>query len=252
MSEWPVLSLLAALVSLTNVRWGQFFLGEPLMAGVLTGMAVRDIPTGLFLGAVIQFMWLGSVPVGVKVQSNYTVMTLLSVLLVVRYGRQAFPLAFACGYVGAMLCRQYEVLMRKFDNALVETVQRNIDRVNLTAVHGAYLAGYTAVLWGLVYLLVVLSHGLLFRLLPLVPLGLLAAFSAAWDYLPLYALSLFYGAVSQPNKPVYILAGAALASLVLFFGADGLPALALTAVLSLVLPLLEGRVALFRRRSRDG
>lgn len=251
MDGWAGISLVAALVSLTNVRWGQFFLGEPLVVGLLTGWAVRDVPTGVWLGAVIQFMWVNSVPVGVKVQSNYTVMTLLSVLLVDRYGHQSFPLAFVCGYVAAMLCRQYEVLMRKLDNTLVDGVQRRLGRLDLTVVHLGYMAGYTVVLWALVYGSVVLAHGLLFRLLPFVPLTLLAAFAAAWDYLPLYALSLFYGAVNHPRKPLYILVGAALASLVLFFGAENGMALLLTAVLSFVLPLAEGRVALFRRKVRD-
>jgi mannose/fructose/N-acetylgalactosamine-specific phosphotransferase system component IIC len=245
------LSAMAAVVSLMNVRWGLFFLGEPLVTGFLVGLALRDVSTGLFLGGIIQFMWINSVPVGVKVQSNFTVMTLLSVMLVERYGQQAFPFAFALGYFFAMLSRHFEVLTRKFNNSLADTIQRKLETVGLTRIHLIYMAVYTALLACLIYASIVFSHYILFRGLPYVPLTVLAAFSSAWDYLPLYGLSLFFNAVTLPFKVLYLAAGVATGIVTVFFRSETRLALYLLAAVSFILPVLEGRIPLLRRRTGD-
>jgi len=247
--DWLFLSVLTSVISFMSIRWGLVFLGEPIVFGLICGWFFRDLATGLYLGAVIQFMWLTSVPVGVKVQSNYTVMTLLSLMLVFRYGRHVFPLAFGLGYFFAMVLRAFEMFTRKLNNSMADAMIRKLDKNNnWVLIHFGYISAYIFILSILVYLSIVISNYILFRGLPFVPLSILAAFRSAWDYLPFYGLSLFLPALSYNLKILYVLAGVVIAIVINFFQSDSDLTLFLLVIFSFVIPLIIEIYSFFKQR----
>jgi mannose/fructose/N-acetylgalactosamine-specific phosphotransferase system component IIC len=207
MTEWLFLSLVISVLNATCVRWGIFFLGEPLVLGGFLGLFLGDLKLGLYLGGILQFLWMKSIPVGVKVESNFTVMTFLTIMLVYRYGERAYPLAFAVAYFFAFLARQTEAMLRRFDNIIADRVMNNISRTNLGLVNAVYLFGYVAVFFVLIMAGLAVSGPLMDLGLRLLPAKLFDAFGFSYPYLVLYALSLFFQAVSLNGKLLYCALG---------------------------------------------
>ncbi|MBD3348192.1 MAG: hypothetical protein GF400_03215, partial [Candidatus Eisenbacteria bacterium] len=60
----PVLAGLAGLLAIDATAALQIMVSQPLVAGALAGAACGDPGTGLVIGAVLQLIWLGALPVG--------------------------------------------------------------------------------------------------------------------------------------------------------------------------------------------
>ncbi len=67
------LSAVGAFLALDHSLLGQFMISQPLVVGAIFGYMLGDIPTGLFVGALIQLIWLGVIPVGAYIPSDHTV-----------------------------------------------------------------------------------------------------------------------------------------------------------------------------------
>ncbi|MEO0083483.1 MAG: PTS sugar transporter subunit IIC [candidate division WOR-3 bacterium] len=61
-----ILSLTAATVLLDKLAVGEFGLSQPLILCPLIGLIFNNFDIGLFLGCVLQLIWLGSLPLGGK------------------------------------------------------------------------------------------------------------------------------------------------------------------------------------------
>jgi mannose/fructose/N-acetylgalactosamine-specific phosphotransferase system component IIC len=59
-----VLSLIGGLLSLDATAFLQVMVSQPLAAGALCGLAAGDVTTGLVVGAALQLVWTGVLPVG--------------------------------------------------------------------------------------------------------------------------------------------------------------------------------------------
>jgi mannose/fructose/N-acetylgalactosamine-specific phosphotransferase system component IIC len=248
MTEWLLLGLAVSLINATCIRWGIFFLGEPLVLGAGLGLYLGDLGLGLYLGGILQFMWMKSIPVGVKVQSNFTIMTFLTIMLVHDYGERAYPLAFAAAYLFAFLGKQAEGLLRRFDNVIADRVMTGISRINLTAVNAVYLAGYVAVFFVIILAGLVVSGPLMDLGLRHLPARLFDAFGFSYPYLVLYALSLFLQAVSLKGKLLYLSLGIAAGLGLLAFNFSMVWNILVLIVLAGGLALVNGRLLGFTGR----
>jgi D-glucosaminate-specific PTS system IIC component len=59
-----LLSLLGALVLLDKYALGEFGLSQPIITGTIIGAIFGDVWFGIFLGAMIQLIFLGGLPIG--------------------------------------------------------------------------------------------------------------------------------------------------------------------------------------------
>lgn len=216
--EFALLSLITSILNLTNMHFGFLFLGQPLVTGGIIGSIIGDLPTGLFLGAVIQFFWVRSLPIGVKVQTNYTIMTFLAVYLVHIFGTGFFPVAFLLAYLLALTAKELEVMLKKINNYFVECIIKNIQKVNLGILNIVYICLYVLVFGILTLTGLLISHQLLLGIAFYFPPLLLEAFRFVYRYMGLFALSLFYSSVSFPFKDFYLAAGIVLGVILLMSG----------------------------------
>ncbi|MBN2566230.1 MAG: PTS sugar transporter subunit IIC, partial [Candidatus Eisenbacteria bacterium] len=58
------LSLLAGALALDETALLQLMISQPLVAGSLAGLATGDVALGLTIGATLQLVWIGVLPVG--------------------------------------------------------------------------------------------------------------------------------------------------------------------------------------------
>jgi mannose/fructose/N-acetylgalactosamine-specific phosphotransferase system component IIC len=67
------LSALGGLLALDHALVGQFMLAQPIVVGSIFGALLGDLPTGLFVGALVQLIWLGVISVGAYIPPDYTI-----------------------------------------------------------------------------------------------------------------------------------------------------------------------------------
>ena len=89
----PAGYLLAAAVAvgtgLDRTACGQFMISRPIVAAPLTGWLLGDPLTGLQVGALLELMWLGRLPVGAAIPPDDTQVAVGAVVLAL--GRAAVP-----------------------------------------------------------------------------------------------------------------------------------------------------------------
>ncbi len=74
-------SLVAGLIGLDRLAFGQFMVSQPIVAGPIIGLMLGDVQTGLLIGAVLELFWLRGLPVGGHVPKDATLATILTAAL---------------------------------------------------------------------------------------------------------------------------------------------------------------------------
>lgn len=59
-----LISLIGAVIILDKYAFGEFGISQPVISGTIIGALFGDIYTGIFLGAIIQLIFLGGLPIG--------------------------------------------------------------------------------------------------------------------------------------------------------------------------------------------
>ncbi|GEM_PF-5083130 len=216
MTEWIWISIIVGLINFTNVRFGLFFFGEPLVIGMLTGWYVQDIALGLYIGAVMQFMWIKSIPIGVKVQVNYSIMTFLSIVFIQAYGESLFPIVFFCAYVFSLIGKFLEIVMKRLCNVFVGDMMKNIEKVRFLTVHFLFLLFHVLSFSLLAFVGLFASDMALNFVGPLLSEKMKDAFGFTYPFLALYALAMFFHSVEFNLKYLYLLIGIILGLAMMF------------------------------------
>jgi mannose/fructose/N-acetylgalactosamine-specific phosphotransferase system component IIC len=115
------LSALGGLLALDHALVGQFMLSQPLVVGAIFGAVVGDLPTGLFVGALVQLIWLGVISVGAYIPSDYTVTGGVAIALaedfIHHYGLAPGPgvvLALVVAIPAGLVASQLDTALRHF------------------------------------------------------------------------------------------------------------------------------------------
>lgn len=249
MIEWVLLSILVGIINLTNIRFGLLFIGEPLVIGLLTGLYVQDMALGLYIGAVFQFMWIKSIPIGVKVQVNYTIMTFISVILIHGYGDSVFPLVFFFGYLFSLLGRLLEISMKRMSNGFVEKMMKDIEHVRFVRSHLLFLVFHAAVFSALTFFGLQLSDLMVNFLSPLLPEKLKDAFSFTYPFLALYAMAMFFHSIEFNLKSVYLVIGLFLGLALMFLNVSLDLRITLLATGATLITIFQQKILRSRRES---
>jgi PTS system mannose-specific IIC component len=61
------LSIIGSFIALDKFAFGEFGISQPLISGTIIGALFGDIGTGIFLGAVLQLICLGGLPIGTEI-----------------------------------------------------------------------------------------------------------------------------------------------------------------------------------------
>lgn len=59
-----LISIIGAVILLDKYAFGEFGISQPLVTGVIIGALFGDIKMGIFLGAMLQLVFLGGLPIG--------------------------------------------------------------------------------------------------------------------------------------------------------------------------------------------
>jgi mannose/fructose/N-acetylgalactosamine-specific phosphotransferase system component IIC len=190
-----LLALIAAILTADMTSFGQFMLCRPIFAAPIFGYLTGDITTGLWLGMIIEMVWINAVPLGASIPPDICAISVLSV-----YWANAnftglssaamWALAFAVPF--GYLCRDIDIAGRKINTKIMHWVERGIEMGIYTRVNKAIAAGLFLFVFRffLFYVVIMSIGGKIYSLLYLLmPVFVLDGFTKAWFILPLLGLS---------------------------------------------------------------
>jgi mannose/fructose/N-acetylgalactosamine-specific phosphotransferase system component IIC len=185
-----ILALIASICALDVTAFGQFMICRPIFCAPLFGYLTGDIYTGLWLGMIIELIWINSLPLGVAVPVDIVSVSILSVFWACKFlhGSQSaaiWGIFFAVPF--AYFYRELDVLNRNFNIRIMHWVENGIkngkeNRINygiffslllfFVRIYAFYLITMTIGSW--------LFQGIYLQF----PAVLAAGFKKAWYLLP--------------------------------------------------------------------
>lgn len=81
MSEYFIIAVLGGIVALDTTVAGQFMISQPLVSSAIAGFLFGDIEAGIYVGTIMQLMWLKLVPAGGSIYLNGNLGTLVAVFV---------------------------------------------------------------------------------------------------------------------------------------------------------------------------
>ena len=245
--EWLSVSFLLAFLSLDVSAVGQFMLSRPIVAGPLVGLLTGHSGLGLEMGALIELIWIGDVPVGAHLPLDLLMLTGISVGFASSLPEVAVPreavMTFALGVAIplAMVSTEAENLLRKFHVRWVHWAQRmasqsrfhSFEWINSLVLTELFLKGFLVASLGLV--LAHLTSGFFSVLSPKVIEGL---YYAHWLLLAL-GCSAVIDLLVEKKTAVYLALSILAVSLSLFFRVQGAHLVFLMVLVGFVAALLH-------------
>jgi fructoselysine and glucoselysine-specific PTS system IID component len=129
MVHWFSIALLMAFLSLDETAFGQFMVSRPIVAGPVVGWMIGRADLGLEIGALIELIWIGDLPVGAHLPLDLTMLTGTSVALACELVKGQNPEAVMTYTLGvsiplAILSTEAEIALRKFHIRWLHFAQR--------------------------------------------------------------------------------------------------------------------------------
>lgn len=206
MEQVIIFSIIGAVLSADITMFGQFMISRPIFCGPLFGYILGDIHTGLWLGMIVEMMWINAIPMGVSVPVDLTMMTSLAVIWSCSFfqgSQEAAIFALALSVPFAYLYKEVDLAGRLFNTKIMHWVEDGVEKGYETRISkGIYLGLLfffirTAVMYGVLMLL----GGLLYKAMySYLPIQILVSLKKAWYYLPVFG----FGAVLYNFKNIKI------------------------------------------------
>lgn len=219
MTGWFPISALLGILSLDTTAVGQFMVSRAIVVGPLVGWLLGDPGLGLAVGALVELIWVGDLPVGSHLPLDTTLLAGVATALaveVVRTGvspEAALTYGLCAGIPLAALSSEAENLLRKFYVRVVRQAQHQVEAGHLATFETAnvgILVSQLAKGWVTAALALTVAHGAL-HLFPRLPVEVVAGLSYAPWFLMAMGCASILDLVVDPRHliPLAVSAGVA-------------------------------------------
>jgi mannose/fructose/N-acetylgalactosamine-specific phosphotransferase system component IIC len=225
MTDWFPLSLLLGLLALDTTAVGQFMVSRAIVVGPLVGWILGDPGLGLALGALVELIWAGDLPVGSHLPLDTTLLAGVGSALAVGLVRTgvgpeaAVTYALCVGIPLAALSSEAENLLRKAYVRIVRQAQHQVEAGHLAtfeSVNVGILLSQWAKGWVTAALALAAAHGAL-SLFPNLPAEVITGLSYAPWFLMATGCAAALDLLVDPKHLIPLMISAVAASgLVLF------------------------------------
>lgn len=134
-----IISVFIAILITENYGYGYWMISRPIFAGPLIGLIMGDLQTGLFVGATVELMYMGILPIGGSVPPNAQIAGIISTVFAINNGGNAelgIALAFPIGMLAQLLImfawNVNIILIHGADNALKAGKVKRAERIHLS------------------------------------------------------------------------------------------------------------------------
>lgn len=116
---------------------GLFHIHRPIVTGVIVGLILGDLPTGVMTGAAIELVWAGMVPLAGAQPPNVVIGGIIGTAFAILTGQEpqvaigvAVPFAVAVQACITLMFTAFSPVMHKADKYAEEANTKGIDRIN--------------------------------------------------------------------------------------------------------------------------
>lgn len=209
-----VLTIFSFVQIVLHMSIGESALSRPVTAGVITGLVMGDVETGLFIGGTMELMSLGVAAFGGASVPDYFTATLIGTTLAVVGGLSPEE-AVALAVPVALLMVQLDVFGRMANTALAQKAFAYASKGDLKGVVRSNILGILP--WGLsraipVFVALALGTAVVEELLALIPESIMAGLGVAAGMLPVVGIAILLRYLPFSKLFVYFLMGFILSS----------------------------------------
>lgn len=193
-----------------NYLTGQSMMERPLVVGLVTGILMGDMKTGILMGAALEAVFLGNVNIGGVIAAEpVTATTLATTFAIISHveTKAAITLAIPIGMLAAFVVMFLKnVLMNVFAPALDNAAREN-DQKKIVALHYGTWVLYYLIISAISFLGVLLGSGPVNALVENIPARLMNGLSAAGGLLPAVGFAMLMKLLWDNKLAVFYLLG---------------------------------------------
>ncbi|HAT4316547.1 TPA: PTS sugar transporter subunit IIC [Clostridium perfringens] len=193
-----------------NYLTGQSMMERPLVVGLVTGILMGDMKTGILMGAALEAVFLGNVNIGGVIAAEpVTATTLATTFAIISHveTKAAITLAIPIGMLAAFVVMFLKnVLMNVFAPALDDAAREN-NQKKIVALHYGTWALYYLIISAISFLGVLLGSGPVNSLVENIPAKLMNGLSAAGGLLPAVGFAMLMKLLWDNKLAVFYLLG---------------------------------------------
>ncbi len=149
-----LLSVIGAVIILDKYAFGEFGISQPLVTGTIIGALFGDIQMGIFLGAMLQLVFLGGLPIGRDIPPDGQLAGIINsgayfLMRVSNLPEHALLLAIIFALVGAIIGGTMDIFTRHYNERLYHIFLKKKNRLyvyHLLGLVTAFLRGFCILL----------------------------------------------------------------------------------------------------------
>jgi mannose/fructose/N-acetylgalactosamine-specific phosphotransferase system component IIC len=128
------LSIIGSCIALDKYAFGEFGISQPLISGTIIGALYGDVHTGIFLGAIIQLICLGGLPIGTEIPPDTQTAGIIGcgsyfILRIANAPEHALFIATLFAFLTSILGGATDIVLRHFHDRLFRRFQRDEERL---------------------------------------------------------------------------------------------------------------------------
>lgn len=174
--------------------FGQTMTQRPVVVGLLIGIVLGDIRTGLIVGGSVELLYLGVTYVGAAIPPDATSGAAIATALAIMSGMDAqaaatmaIPVATATGFLGMLLWSLYIGFMHKGDEAAARGDDKAMEKMTYLGSFGCFLIGAIPA-----FLAVYFGVDVVKSIITLVPEKVMIALTVAGGMLPALGFAMLF------------------------------------------------------------
>ena len=201
------IAFVGGLCSADITAFGQFMICRPIFCAPVIGFLMGDVSAGLWIGMIVEMLWINAIPLGVSIPIDISLIGILSTFWVCKYFlgfQEAAILGIILAVPFAYLYREIDISGRNFNTKIMRWIEKGIEnrkywRINAGIFTGLFLFVLRAFLF---YIFAMIIGGWIYSNIYLqLPGFVLLGFRKAWYLMPIAG----FGVVIYNFKSVRIL-----------------------------------------------
>lgn len=140
-----IISVIGSLIILDKYAFGEFGISQPIVSGTIIGAIFGDINTGIFLGAMLQLIFLGGLPIGRDIPPDGQAAGIIGscsyfLLRASNSSGHSLALAIMFALLGAIIGGALEIYTRRYNEKLYHIFMRKDKLLHLCHLLGLVTA----------------------------------------------------------------------------------------------------------------
>src|SRR5699024_2848543 len=209
-----LVAVIAGVVQWDVYGWGDTMISRPIVVGMLMGIALGDLKTGLVVGGTLELMYLGMLPVGAAIPPDATMAASISASLAILSGVEpkaaaslAIPVAVASQSLQMLVWTANTGLIHKADKYVETANFKAIERIQYTGSFLFFLQGFVPAFFA-----ILLGVNAVEVAVNVVPDWVMDSLTLAGGILPALGFAMLFNMMSNKKLIAYFIIGFALAA----------------------------------------